>query len=249
MKQSGILFLNSDDKNSKFLLSKNFPGKVVKVGINNAANYRATNVSYTAGGMTFKVKLDGYVHSFFIPIYGKHNVYNALFAIAVANTLGFNSEEIKAGLRLYQKPAHRLRVYKLKNGITLIDDTFNANPNSVNAALNVLTSISKAKNVAILGSMSELGSYTQKGHAMVGRYAVKKANLDYLYTYGGNARQIANTAIKAGFPRYRVIATTQRGILHKSLKRNLQPGTTILVKGSHSMGMNKTAGFIKSRYS
>jgi UDP-N-acetylmuramoyl-tripeptide--D-alanyl-D-alanine ligase len=98
MQQSGTLFLNADDKNSEQLLSKNFLGRIIKVGIHNQADYRATHVAYSKGGMTFRVELGGNARNFFIPIYGKHNVYNALFAIAVAHTLGFSPEKIKAGL-------------------------------------------------------------------------------------------------------------------------------------------------------
>ncbi|MEN6461321.1 MAG: UDP-N-acetylmuramoyl-tripeptide--D-alanyl-D-alanine ligase, partial [Syntrophomonas sp.] len=248
MQQRGTLFLNADDKNSKQLLSKNFHGRIIKIGINNQANYRATHVAYSKGGMTFRVELDGNACNFFIPIYGKHNVYNAMFAIAVAHTLGFSPEKIKAGLRSYERPNRRLRIYSLKMGIKLIDDTFNANPNSVKAALDVLTTISKHKCVAVLGSMGELGTYSQKGHVNVGIYAASKNNLNHIFTYGEKARQIARAAINAGFPRHRIIQSIDRKTLHDHLKRNIQPGSTILVKGSNSMGMNKTVSFIKSLY-
>jgi UDP-N-acetylmuramoyl-tripeptide--D-alanyl-D-alanine ligase len=133
-------------------------------------------------------------------------------------------------------------------GIKLIDDTFNANPNSDKAALDVLSAISKHKGVAVLGSMSELGSYSQKGHINVGRYAASKSNLSHIFTYGEKARQIARAAIKAGFSQHRIIQSIDRKTLHNHLKRNIQPGSTILVKGSNSMGMNKTTSFIKSLY-
>ncbi len=247
MQPNGTLFMNADDKNSNSLLSHNFRGKIVKIGIQNKANYRANYVEYAQGGMTFQVKLDGHAYKFFIPIYGKHNVYNALFAIALSHTLGFSPDEIKAGLKSYQQTSHRLRVYKLKRGIKLIDDTFNANPNSVKAALDVLTSISEDKNVAVLGSMTELGRYSKKGHTTVGKYAASKSNLSLIYTYGKEGRQIAKAAVKAGFPRDKIIHSDKRETLHRHLKSGLQPGSTVLVKGSHSMGMNQTVKFIKRR--
>lgn len=249
MQPNGTLFLNADDKNSRLLLSRNFHGKIVKVGIQNHANYLATHVAYAQGGMTFQVKLDGHAYDFFIPIYGNHNVYNALFAIALSHTLGFNPKEIIAGLKSYQRPSHRLIIYKLKRGIRLIDDTFNANPNSVKAALDVLTTISKDKNVAVLGSMTDLGSYSKVGHMTVGKYAASKSNLSHIYTYGKEGRQIAMAAVKAGFPRDKIIHSDKRETLHKHLKSSLQPGSTVLIKGSHSMGMNKTVRFIKQRNS
>ena len=249
MQPNGILFLNADDRNSKLLLKNNFRGRIIKVGINNPAHYRATHIAYTQGGMTFRVTLNGKVCRFYIPIYGKHNVYNALFAIALTHTLGFSPPMIKAGLRSYQRPRRRLRIYRLKRGITLIDDTFNANPNSVNAALDVLTTISKQKNAAVLGNMSELGRYSQRGHTRVGKYAARKRNLTRLFTYGSKARQIGRAAAQTGFPRYKIVHSVNRGSLHQHLKKDIRPGCTILVKGSNSMAMYKTARFIKSRYS
>jgi UDP-N-acetylmuramoyl-tripeptide--D-alanyl-D-alanine ligase len=223
MQQKGTLFLNTDDLNSRNLIRKNFKGRIIKIGIRNQANYKAANPAYTKGGMKFQVKLDGTNCNFFIPIYGEHNIYNALFAIAVAHTLGFSADQIYKGLISYQRPNSRLKIYSLKNGIRLIDDTFNANPNSVKAALDVLTHISKENNVAVLGSMGELGRYSRKGHAEVGRYAARKTNLNRIYTYGQEARQIARTAAKSGFPLYRIIQTNNRKKLHINLKKDIQP--------------------------
>lgn len=247
MQQNGTLFLNADDKNSSSLLINKFRGKIVKIGIENEADYCATHIDYAEDGMTFQVDLDGQPFNFFIPIYGNHNVYNALFAIALCHSLGFGPEEIEAGLRSYHRPTQRLRVYDLKRDIRLIDDTFNANPHSVKAALDVLTAISEDNNIAVLGSMAELGRYSKKGHTIVGEYAATKSNLSYIYTYGQGARQIARAAIAAGFPPDRVIQFEKRAALHQRIKNDLQAGSTILVKGSHTMGMNKTVKFIKSK--
>lgn len=245
MQPKGTLILNADDKNSKLLLKKGFAGKIIKVGVYNQADYKADLIIYADHGMTFQVILDGQVHDFFIPIFGVHNVYNALFAIAVSHRLGFSPDEIKTGLKSYQRPPHRLRVYKLKREIRLIDDTFNANPHSVKAALDVLTAISKEKNVAVLGSMGELGRYSSKGHTAVGKYAAGKSNLDRIYTYGKGGRQIARAAIKEGFPKSSIIHSAKRKELHRHLKSELQSGSTVLVKGSHMTGMYKTVKYLR----
>ncbi|HEX3010495.1 MAG TPA: Mur ligase family protein, partial [Syntrophomonadaceae bacterium] len=97
MHQNGILFLNADDRNSKLLGCRSFRGRIIRVGIENEADYRASQVDYTANGMSFQVRLNGRIHRFYIPIFGRHNVYNALFAIALAHVLGFNPETIKTG--------------------------------------------------------------------------------------------------------------------------------------------------------
>ncbi len=245
MQSKGTLFLNADDKNSQRLSAKNFRGKIVKIGVYNQAKYKAEQIAYTDRGMTFQVQLNEQAHNFFIPIYGNHNVYNALFAIAVSHQLGFSPHEIKAGLKKYHRPPHRLRVYKLKGNMKLIDDTFNANPHSVKAALDVLTAVSKKNNVAVLGSMGELGRYSRQGHTIVGKYAAGKSNLNRIYTYGQGARQIGRAAVKAGFPGNNAIHAVKRKTLHQHLKKELQPGCTVLVKGSNMMGMYKTVKFLR----
>jgi UDP-N-acetylmuramoyl-tripeptide--D-alanyl-D-alanine ligase len=196
--------------------------------------------------MSFAVKLAGNNHGFFIPILGNHNVYNALFAIAVADRLGFTPEQIMKGLKTYNRPASRLRVIRLKKDVCLIDDSFNANPNSVNAAIDVLSKIGGNKNIAVLATMSELGRYSERGHKEVGKYLAAR-NVTHLFTFGKAAKLIGTEAISHGFPHQRVVHSMDRRTMHKRLKMAISPGSTILVKGSHNMMMNKTVSFLKQQ--
>jgi len=99
--------------------------------------------------------------------------------------------------------------------------------------------------VAVLGSMGELGRYSRQGHTIVGKYAAGKSNLNRIYTYGEGAQQIARAAVKAGFPKNKTVHSVKRKTLHQHLKKELQPGCTVLVKGPNMMGMYKTAKFLK----
>lgn len=244
MKQTGTLLLNADDENSKSLSKENFNGTIVYAGINNEADYKALDVRFGKQGMFFAVNLAGIYHKFYIPILGEHNVYNALFAIAVADHLGFSPKQIKKGLKNYQKPGGRLRVYNLSKQVRLIDDTFNANPNSVKAAIDVVSKIGKGRNIAVLGSMSELGRYTKRGHKEVGKHLANK-NITYLFTYGKAAKIIGKEAIANGFPSRKIKHSINRETLHKLLRGYINSRSTILVKGSHNMRMNKTVRFLK----
>ena len=94
--------------------------------------------------------------------------------------------------------------------------------------------------------MSELGRYYKRGHQEVGRYLADK-NITYLFTFGIGAKIIGEEAISHGFPSERVIHSIYRNTLHKRLKRTINPGSTVLVKGSHNMMMNKTVKFLKRR--
>jgi UDP-N-acetylmuramoyl-tripeptide--D-alanyl-D-alanine ligase len=246
MKQSGTLFLNADDVNSKRLKTAKFKGKIIKIGINNDADYQALDVRFTKQGMLFGVNLHSIYHEFFIPILGTHNVYNALFAIAVSDRLGFSPEEIGEGLKAYRRPVRRLRIYHPNSDVCLIDDTYNANPNSVKAAIDVLCKIGEENNIAVLGSMSELGRYSRIGHKEVGRYLADK-NIAYLFTYGDGAKLIGQEAVSHGFPSEKVIHTMNRKALHQRLEKAINPGSTVLVKGSHNMMMNKTVTALKNK--
>lgn len=247
MKKTGTLFLNADDKNSKLLDIKNFKGKIITVGQYNNADIKAKNVKYYKQGMIFDVILDGDTHQFYIPVYGTHNIYNALFAIAVTRFLGFKPSEIQRGLRRYYKPRRRLSIYNLGNGVKIIDDTFSANPNAVKAAIDVLSYITKGKKIAVLGSMLEMGKYKIKGHKEVGRYVAKK-KIDRLYTYGNDARYIAQGAIESDYPKEKVKSYINQEKLVYDLRRQLASNTTVLFKASHGMNLSRSVDAILRNY-
>ncbi|MEQ8200694.1 MAG: UDP-N-acetylmuramoyl-tripeptide--D-alanyl-D-alanine ligase [Syntrophomonadaceae bacterium] len=244
MKPTGTLLLNADDANSQRLDFGRFRGRVIKVGIKKPADYQASRIDYGQRGMNFSVSLAGQTYRFFIPVFGEHNVYNALFAIAAADQLGFRPAQIDKGLRSFRRPPHRLRVYRLKRGVRLLDDTFNANPHSVKAALDVLSRVGKEHRVAVLGNMSELGRYSERGHREVGEYLAGH-EISQLLTYGKKARQIGTAAVAAGLPVRNVQHSPTRARLHRSLRGAIKHGTTILVKGSHDQHMVRTVRFLR----
>lgn len=244
MKQTGKLFINADDANSTKLTTGNFKGEIIMIGIKEEADYQAAKVRYTRQGMAFDVKLDKRQHGFFIPVLGEHNVYNALFAIAVADQLGFSAKQMARGLRNYHRPPHRLRVYRLEKGSRLIDDTYNANPNSVKAAVDVLSRVGRGRKIAVLGNMSELGKYSRRGHQDVGQY-LAASQVSRVFTFGKKARLIGNEAIAKGFPVDRVTHSLTRNLLHRRLRNAVQNGATILVKGSHDQRMFKTVRYLR----
>ncbi len=197
MDQNGVLILNKDDDNSKFLETKQFKGKIITVGIKSSADYRAYNVQYDENGMRFKMKLQGKEISLFIPIFGEHHVYNALNAIAVADYLGFSPMEIKAGL-IFKKPPRRLTIYNRRENITIIDDTVHSHPQGVRAAIDVLSNIGKNRKIAIIGQMRELGELREEEYRKVGDY-IQEKGIDVLVTYGVRTEEIGEQAKLKGF--------------------------------------------------
>ncbi|MHB8125017.1 MAG: YheC/YheD family protein [Desulfitobacteriaceae bacterium] len=245
---NGKLLLNNDDKNSKLLETETFNGEIITVGIENKADYQASYINNLANGMSFKVLLDNKSEQFFIPTFGKHNIYNALFAIAICHRLNFTSSEIRSGLKNYQIPIKRLNLIKLRNHSLLIDDTVNANPQSVKAAIDVLVEIGKdKKKIVVLGSMLELGKYTIKGHKEIGHYLTEK-KIDAIYTYGKEAKWILKGALDRGYPADKVQHFEERELLHKNLNNCIALNSVILVKGSSLTKMSETVKYIQDRF-
>lgn len=245
----GILFVNADDQNSRLLHTKDFAGKILTVGIDNKADYQAKDLACSENGISFKVILREKEYPFFIPVIGRHNVYNGLFAIGVADQLGFLPNEMQSGFHNMRKANHRLQLEHLKNGITVIDDTVHANPPAVKAAIDVLMQIGKGKKIVVLGSMSELGERSEEEHEGIGRYVAEKG-IDLLYTYGNISVQIGAGAIAAGFSTDRVKHFTRlkRKLLHQELVQNIEPESTILVKGASRLNLFETVTFLKDQY-
>lgn len=248
MKPHGIIFLNADCPYTRQFGKQpyrgRFRGRIITVGIKRRAMYAARNIRHTPSGLTFTCVLNGVNVSFSIPIPGTHNIINALLAIAVCHQLGLAAQDIQSGLLNYPRPKRRLTVTRHRHQITIIDDTYSANPSAVMAALNVLRQIGEGKKIAVLGSMLELGKYTRKGHALVGRYASRK-RLHALYLLGPSTRFTYRAAIRSGLSKKRVRYCKSLLQLHRLLAKNLTPHSTILLKGSHRLHMNRTSRFLR----
>ncbi|UNC92315.1 UDP-N-acetylmuramoyl-tripeptide--D-alanyl-D-alanine ligase [Candidatus Contubernalis alkaliaceticus] len=249
MKPEGILYINNDDVNSKLLQTKDFKGKIFSVGIKNNSDYQAVNIKYLAQGMSFQVKLYNKSEVFFIPSFGRHNVINALFAIAVCHYLKLPPSKMKSGLKKYKIPVRRINRYELPNGLVIIDDSYSANPEATKAAIDVLVELGKnQKKVVIIGSMLELGKYTVKGHMKVGKYLARN-KVDKILTFGNEARCIKKGAIKAGFTASNILLFRNRDKMHAGLQKLIEPNTVILLKGSKLMEMHKTLDYLLSVFS
>jgi UDP-N-acetylmuramoyl-tripeptide--D-alanyl-D-alanine ligase len=249
MKQDGHLFLNKDDQNSNLLETKTFKGKIVTVGIDCEADYQAIRVDYVEKGMEFTINLHGKDCRFFIPVFGKHNVYNALFAIAIADLLGFSSREMCKGLEQIKITSRRLVMNHLKDGITVIDDTVHAHPAAMKAALEVLSSVGKNRNIVVFGRMPELGEQMITAHREIGTF-IAAQKVDWLFTYGNNADEYGIGAEEAGFPSNRIVhyPNYTREEFHKELIKHIEPGTTILIKGASRLNMFDTVKYLKEYY-
>ena len=137
---------------------------------------------------------------------------------------------IAEALSEYEPSGMRQRIKEV-NGITVIEDCYNASPDSQRAALNALCSLKATRKIAVLGDMLELGDYSQTAHSEIGSYAAEK-NVDLLYTYGEESKALANSAIAGGV---KALAFTDKTALFNALKDELKPSDAVLFKASRGM--------------
>ena len=176
-----------------------------------------------------------------IPALGEHNVYNAMAAYAVGDLAGLNEEEIRRGLKNYRPSGMRQKIYGY-NGYTIIEDCYNASPESMKASLSVLAKLGeKKRTVAVLGEMRELGETSCELHRSVGRYAAQ-LGIDRLYTYGESALSIAVGALEEGLDEDCIVGcnkTDEPEVLAKLLENELREGDIVLFKASRAVSLEK----------
>lgn len=170
-----------------------------------------------------------------VPLIGRHSVQTVLRATAVGLVDGLMWQEIVSGLRSASNEL-RLLAVRTQNGALILDDTYNASPESMLAALNLLNDLGGRK-VAVLGDMLELGQYEQRGHEMVGIRAAEV--VDELVTVGERGRIIAEAAKEAGLSGSKITALDEVEQAIQYLQPNLKPEDVVLVKGSNMMKMDR----------
>lgn len=233
----GFCLLNREDSWS-LRLSGLCRGKVVYFGFSPEAHIRGTELKHTARGMSFILEVGSKRAVVHLPVPGEHNVLNALAAAGVGTELGLELEEIAAGLAKVKLSAMRLATLKGLQGSIIINDTYNANPSSTKASLNILLSRKKQRAIAVLGTMRELGEIAEEEHRLVGEYAAR-LGVDYLLTVGEMASSIAAGALAAGMPPNRVFTFQGNEETKQYLAGLLAPGDVVLVKGSRAVRMEE----------
>ena len=202
-------------------------------GLSEGCTVRGGNLSVCDGQTTFTVTAGTTEFDVTLPLLGEHNVLDALAAAAVGLELGVTPTEIAEALREFRNTGHRQRRLTV-GGVRIIDDCYNAGPESMRAALNVLAQ-EKGRRIAVLGGMLELGAYAPQAHYEVGAYAVGRTEL--LYAYGDNSEQYVRGAKENGLTRAEKFDTHEA--LYAALRRELHPEDTVLLKGSRGMHMER----------
>ncbi|HZD58324.1 MAG TPA: UDP-N-acetylmuramoyl-tripeptide--D-alanyl-D-alanine ligase [Anaerolineales bacterium] len=239
----GVAILNYDDPWVRQMADKT-QAQVFFYGLDPNADLWADGVeSLGLEGIRFRLHYHGEVLHLRVPLLGRHSVHTALRAAAVGLLDNLTWQEIVNGLRSGHAQL-RLVAVRAQSGALILDDTYNASPQSTLAALNLLGEL-EGRKVAVLGDMLELGQYESRGHEMVGVRVAEIA--DALVTVGERGRMIAAAAIQAGLSRQVVteLASVEEAI--ELLPKRLVSGDVVLIKGSHGMRMDRIVSALEER--
>ena len=229
-----VLVINNDNDLLHDLYLNNKDIEIHTYGIENQSEVMAEDIVLNDNNSEFICNLKGEKFKVKVPVGGIHFIYNSLCAITVANLLGIDTELIIKGIETFELTKKRMDITKLENGVTIINDSYNANPESMQAALKYLGALKEGRRIAVLGDMFELGEYSKELHERVGRESVKN-NIDILICLGDRAKDIVKAAKEEGIDESKVYYFEDRDKLKDFIKDNWKSGDNILFKASNAM--------------
>ena len=234
MTPQGMLLLNGDDTMLR-CLDVTPKQRITYFGASEGCDVRAQDIGQKDGVLRFTVEAGRLTFPVEMKLEGEHYVADALAAVTVGLKLGVHPDKIRQQLDAFQNMSGRQEIFEAK-GCTIINDCYNAGPESMAAALNVLGN-RPGRHSAVLGDMLELGDCAQAEHYKIGRIAAEKA--DMVFAFGPHAGRVLDGTITGGMPENMGRAFDSREDLITALRRAVKPGDVILFKGSHGMHLEK----------
>lgn len=209
-----------------------------------SADFTATDIAEQGSTTTFTVHHSTFTQPVTIPTVGIHNVYNALAAMAVGYVTGVDHVAAASALANYVPAGMRQNLVQV-GGVQVIEDCYNASPDSMRAALQTLGKLPVHRRYAVLGAMLELGDYAKEAHTQVGKMAAENG-IDGVLAYGADAAYIVEAAKQAGLENARLFDTKET--LAQSLAQQVQPGDGVLFKGSRGMHLEDVMHTVYERW-
>ena len=238
--ENNILIVNGDDEYLSKVCKEDCNYNLKTFGFNSNNDVYCTEYIMSEDSINFKCIINGKEEAIFIPTVGKHNIYNAMAAILVGLTLGMKLEDIKLGLRGFTASKMRLDIFK-KDDLTIINDAYNASPDSMKAALDILGRYEKRR-VAILGDMFEMGEHSEYGHRLVGESSIN--NVDVLITVGDMSKFIGDEAKKLGLDSNKIYHFKTKELAIESLDSLINKDDAVLVKASRGMKLEEIVEYL-----
>ncbi|QZY57186.1 UDP-N-acetylmuramoyl-tripeptide--D-alanyl-D-alanine ligase [Crassaminicella profunda] len=244
--EKNTLIVNGDDKLLKTLQSTPMDYEQCFVGLEKNCHYQAIHIKDLGEeGIHFDVEINDQIYPFTLKVPGEHNIYNALCAIAIGLKFNMDVASIQEGIKDFEGSKMRLHIFTTNEKIKVINDAYNASPDSMRAAINVLSKMQNRK-IAVLGDMLEMGEYAKVGHNDVG-CEVAKNSIDMLIVVGTDAEHIAKGAIENHFDEEKVYICKNNEEAIGILKNILQKEDIVLIKGSRGMRMEEIVRYIQER--
>jgi UDP-N-acetylmuramoyl-tripeptide--D-alanyl-D-alanine ligase len=238
--RGGSAILNADDPRVMSQVGR-APANVSTFGLSEDADVRAVGIEVSESGVSFRVEKSDITDSsatIELPVPGRHNVMNALAAIAAGAALGVPVGEAADALSGFEPSPMRMTVLTV-GGRTVINDAYNCNPGSLRAALETLVSVGRGRaTAAAIGDMLEMGERSEEVHREAG-VAAAELGVERLYLYGSEVEALRDGATDRGMSPDRVRTYRDKGALVRDLDRDLAPDGVLLVKGSRGMRMEE----------
>lgn len=236
----GLALLNADDARI-FALRKGLRCASLTFGLTSADVQGAIVEEGTRAGMRIEIRYRGGKAEAFVPVVGRHNASNAMAAAAIAAALGVDLETIAEGLAAFRPAAMRSELLTTPSGVTVFNDAYNANPSSMERALDTIGRLRGSGRVyAVLGEMFELGEASEALHREIGQ-AAARARLDGLVTVGAGGRWMAEAAAGGGMAPHTVVAVGTAEDAVPVIAAWVRRGDLVLVKGSRRVGLERVA--------
>ena len=240
LNKNGTIIINNDnDLLHEWYIKNKGLHKIITIGINNESDFLAKDIilednkgKFTCNNLNYEV-----------PVGGEHFIYNALVAIATATIFDINYDLVKKGIQNFELSSNRMSIIKKEKDTTIIDDSYNANYDSMKYAVKYLGSLS-GRNIAVLGTMKELGNYSKELHKKIG-LTVKNEDIDILITVGDDAYYINESAEENGFIKSNSYHFNNNQEAINLLNKLIKSKDNILIKASNSLNFKEIVDAIK----
>ena len=240
LEQDGILVINNDNdllhKWNEERKESDF--KVITFGMENKSDIMPYDIVLSENGSTYKIDIDGKTYQVNVSVGGNHFVLNSLCAIAIGRIFQIDMQDILKGIASFELTKRRMQVEKNKAGVTIINDCYNANYDSMKAAIEYLGKINAGKKIAVLGDMLELGEFSDELHEKVGE-EVAKNKINVLITVGDLAKNIAKKAKIEGMDDCQILECKQNNEAVENIKKIAKKGDAVLLKASNAMNFQE----------
>ena len=245
MEKPLVVINNDNDLLHKWYKENKDKINIRTFGIENISECNATEIKRQEYNSKFTCELKDEKFEIKVPVGGDVFILNALCAGLVGNIVGLNTNEIQSGIASFELTKKRMEIIQLKNGTTIINDSYNASFESMKAAIEYLSNVKAERKIAVLGDMFELGDFTEELHRKVGE-EIAKNNIDKLYVIGESAKYIMDEAIKKEMKKENVLYIATKEELIKILKNQINERDTVLFKASNGMRLFDVVQTLKS---